>query len=82
MPGLSPGVLLTAEASVPDGLASAVMWDLGANIWSLAGTCRNLLFVSKTNGLRLCQGLLWGVAAVYSPHVQVCGRSCVPTLSA
>ncbi|CAE7671363.1 unnamed protein product [Symbiodinium pilosum] len=47
---------LIAEASVPDGLASAVMWDLGANIW-------------------LCQGLLWGVAAVYSPHVQASAYS-------
>ncbi|CAE7246681.1 unnamed protein product [Symbiodinium sp. KB8] len=42
---------LIAEASLPDGLAVAVMWDLGANVW-------------------LCQGLLWGVAAIYSPQVQ------------
>ncbi|CAE7210440.1 unnamed protein product [Symbiodinium natans] len=47
---------LIAEAAFPDGLASAVMWDLGANMW-------------------LCQGLLWGVAAIYSPQVQASAYS-------
>jgi len=44
-------LIADAASSPVESLASAMMWDLGANIW-------------------LCQGFLWGIAAVYSPKVQ------------
>ena len=43
---------MLVQASIPNGLAAAVMWDLGANVWLLGGDTLDFAFSSGSSSAR------------------------------